>query len=199
MSRDEPLLPPTRRATDWPRIMLLAGLAGVALMVLYLTLYWDSNPPMSLLANSDKNRIDLYAEQVHGVKYDGDGKLVQTLWAQKLEHFPARNESVLTAPVLQSLSDDGKLWNTTADTGTLIGDDEIRLQTNVVIVDREKTMRFESEKLNYFSDKQEATTDVAVKLRRMADVTTAIGMRANLNTNRIELLRNVDSHYAAPQ
>lgn len=195
MSRDAPLLPPTRRATDWPRITLLAGFSGVIAMVLYLTLYWDSNPPMSLLANADKTRIDLYAEQVHGVKYNDSGKLVQTLWAQRLDHFPARNESVLAAPALQSLSKDGKIWNTTAATGTFVGSDEIQLQHNVVIVDREKTMRFESEKLNYFSDKQEATTDVAVKLQRQADITTAIGMRANLNTNRIELLRNVDSRY----
>lgn len=189
---------PVRSAIDWPRITLFAGLGAVMLMVLYLTLYWDSNPPMSLLTKIDNDRIDLYAQQVHGVKYDSAGKLVQTLWAQKLDHYPERGQSVVAMPVLESLSKDGKLWNTTAVSGVLIGNDEIQLHDNVVIVDDEKTMRFESEQLNYFSDKQEAITDVAVKLRRFADVTTAIGMRANLNTNRIELLNRVDSHYAQP-
>ncbi|HEY3699370.1 MAG TPA: LPS export ABC transporter periplasmic protein LptC [Spongiibacteraceae bacterium] len=189
---------PIRPTIDWPRITLLAGLGAVMLMVLYLTLYWDSNPPMSLLTKTDNDRIDLYAQQVHGVKYDNTGKLVQTLWAQKLDHYPERGQSVLAMPVLESSGKDGTLWNTTAVSGILIGNDEIQLHDNVVIVDREKTMRFESEQLNYFSDKQEAITDVAVKLRRFADVTTAIGMRANLNTNRIELLNRVDSHYAQP-
>lgn len=189
-----------RNPLDWRRGILLLSIGAVIAMVLYTTLYWESNPPLSLLNDKlDKDRIDLFAEQVHGIKFDNNGKLVETLWAQRLDHYPERGESMLAQPVLESLSKDGKIWNTKADSGVLVGDDEIRLQKNVVIVDREKTMRFESEKLNYLSSKQEATTDVAVKLVRLADVTTAIGMRANLNTNRIELLRNVDSHYAQTQ
>lgn len=189
-----------RRASNRKRIVLLSSIAAVLVMVLYTTLYWDRNPPASLLTGqADKNRVDLFAEQVHGIKFDSTGKLVETLWAQRLDHYPERGESVLAAPVLESQSKDGKVWNTAADTGVLVGDNEIQLQKNVVIVDREKTMRFESEKLSYFSDKQEATTDVLVKLRRLADITTAIGMRANLNTNRIELLHNVDSLYAHNQ
>jgi LPS export ABC transporter protein LptC len=185
-----------RRGSDWKRITLLAGVGGVIIMALYTTLYWDSNPPTSLLnGNSDKNRIDLFAEQVHGIKFDSAGKLVETLRAQRLDHYPARGESVLAEPVLEAQSKDGKIWKITAVTGTLVGDDEIRLQDNVVIIDRTQTFRFESEQLNYFSNKQEAATDVAVKLQRLADVTTAVGMRADLNINRIKLLHKVDSHY----
>lgn len=192
-----PFLPPARRATDWPRITLLAGFGGAIALVLYFGLYADTAPQLTLLTEKpDPNRIDLFAEQVHGIKFDSDGKLVETLRSPRLDHYPERGESVLAAPRLDAQSKDGKVWNITAATGTLVGDDEIRLQTNVVIVDSTKTLRFESERLDYFSSRQEATTDAAVKLQRAADITTAIGMRANLNTNRVELLHNVDSHYA---
>lgn len=187
-------------ALDWRRTALLAGIGAVIAMVLYTTLYWDSHPPLSLLTSRpDKNHIDLFAEQVRGSKFDSTGKLVETLHAQRLDHYSERGESILIEPILDAQSKDGKVWKITAATGTLIGDDEIRLQNNVVIVDNTQTLRFESEQLDYFSDKQLATTDAAVKLQRLADVTTAIGMRTNLNTNRIELLRNVDSHYVQAQ
>jgi lipopolysaccharide export system protein LptC len=102
-------------------------------------------------------------------------------------------------PIVDMQGKDGKVWNITAATGTLVGENEIRLQNNVVIIDSTKTLRFESERLNYFSDTQMANTDDAVKLQHAADVTTALGMRANLNTNRIELMRNVDSRYVQTQ
>lgn len=184
-------------ASTWQRAGWLA-VSGIAVaLALYATLYSNNTPSFELLTGGpDQNRIDLYAEQVHGIKFDSDGKLVETLHAQRLDHYPERGESVLAEPVLDAQGKDGKVWKITAVTGTLVGDDEIQLQKNVVIVDRTKTLRFESERLDYFSDKQEAKTDVAVKLQRDADITTAIGMHADLNTNRIELLRNVDSHYA---
>ncbi len=186
-----------RRGTvAWRRIVLLSGLGAVIAMALYTALYWDSNPPLSLLTSKpDKNRVDLFAEQVHGLKFNEAGKLVETLWALRLNHYPERGESILAEPVLEAQGNDDRVWKITAASGTLIGDDEIRLQNDVVIVDRTQTLRFESERLDYFSTKQKATTDAAVKLQRAADVTTAIGMRAYLNTNRIELLRDVDSRF----
>jgi lipopolysaccharide export system protein LptC len=190
--------PATRNTPDRRRnIVLLIGFGAVLVLAFYTTLYWHNNPPLSLLGEQrDKDRIDLFAEQIHGIKFDSDGKLVETLWAQRLDHYPERNESILAKPVLEAKSNDGKTWKMTAATGTLIGEDEMRLYDDVVIVDREQTLRFESERLDYFFSNQQAATDAAVKLQRAADVTTAIGLRANLNTNRIELLRNVDSHYA---
>ena len=186
-----------RRRAGWKGVVLLAGLGAVAAMVLYTTLYWDSNPPLSLLPSKpDPNRIDLFAEQVHGVKFDDTGKLVETLLAKRLDHYPERGESVLVDPILDTTGKDGKQWKITAAQGTLVGDDEIRLRRDVVIVDHAQTLRFESASLDYFSQRQQAATDVAVRLQHLDDVTTAVGMRADLNTNRIELLHNVDSHYA---
>lgn len=183
-------------APTWQRITLLAGISTTIAIVLYAALYWDSNKPLAMLSGKpDNNRIDLFVEQVHGVKFDRDGKLTETLRAKRLDHYPERNESVLAEPMLDTQGNNGKVWNISAATGMLVGNNEIRLQQNVVILDSTQSMRFESERLNYFSDTQIASTDDAVKLQHVADVTTAIGMRANLNTNRIQLMRNVDSHY----
>lgn len=184
----------------WQRTTLLSGVGATVAIVLYAALYWDSNKPLAMLSGKpDNNRVDLFVEQVHGVKFDRDGKLTETLRAVRLDHYPERGESVIVEPQVDTQGKNNKLWKITAATGTLVGENEIRLQNNVVILDNAQTMRFESDRLNYFSDTQIATTDAAVKLQYAADITTALGMRANLNTNRIELMRNVDSHYVQNQ
>lgn len=194
MSLDDLIAP--KNLSRWQHLVLLGGVGASIAMALYLTLYSTGKPPMELLAGkADKDRIDLFAEQIHGVKFDSDGKLVETLQAQRLDHYAASGESVLAQPLLHAQAKDGKVWKITAITGTLAGENEIRLRDNVVIVDNTETLRFESDWLDYFSDKQFASTDAAVTLRRQADVTTALGMRADLNINRVELLRDVDSHF----
>lgn len=185
--------------TTLPRLVLLASVGAVIAMALYLTLYWDSNPPISLLSRQDDpDRIDLYAEQVHGIKYAVDGRPLQTLWATRMDHYPARGHSVLQAPVLLSAGKDGEVWSTTANTGTLVGEDEIQLHERVVINDSKKTVQFTTEALTYFPDRMEAKSDVAVTLTRLGDTTTAVGMRADLARNRIELLKKVTSIHVQP-
>jgi LPS export ABC transporter protein LptC len=180
-----------------PRLALLAGVG--ATIAIYVLLYSGGNPQLSLLSrSSDPNWVDLYAEQVHGIKYDESGRPVQTLRATRMDHYPARNQSVLQAPVLLSVGKDGEVWDTTAATGTLIGDSEIQLRERVVITDSKKTVQFNSEALTYFPERLEATSEVAVTLNRLGDITTAVGMRADLARNRVELLKKVTSIHVQP-
>lgn len=189
-----------RRSTFLPRFTLLAGLLGCAAMATYLTLYWDSNPPAMLLPQTpDRNRIDLYADQAHGVKFDASGRPVQTFSSPRVTHYALRGETVLEAPVLQLLTSDGKVWDGVARTGVLVGDDQVQLRGDVVIHDAGNTTQLQTQALDYFPKRGEVTSDVAVLLSRDHDTTRAVGMRADLNTNRIELLHQVEGTHVQPQ
>src|SRR5690606_3169818 len=181
-----------------PRVMLVAGAVAAGLTALYLMLFWDTNPPSLLLVKPDADRIDLYAENIYGIKYDAAGQPIQTPRAVRMESVPARGESILQAPQLEALGKDGEVWNTTAATGVLIGESEIQLRDDVVITDSRKIMRFETEGLSYFPERDEVVTALPVKLRRFEDITTAVGMRANLANDRIELLHKVNSTHVQP-
>lgn len=189
-----------RRRINWSGLTLLVSASASLAIVGYLGLYWDSNPPASLLPyRSDKERIDLYAEQVHGTKYNESGRVVQNFRAVSMQHYQPSNQTKLTTPVVESTGRDGKIWDTTAIEGTLIGDDEILLQGTVMVRDRNRTMQLRTETLRYFPDRGEAATEVAVTLNKQNDITRAIGMRADLNNNRVELLHQVESIHVQPQ
>jgi lipopolysaccharide export system protein LptC len=188
-----------RRRINWSGLTLLVSACASLAIVGYLGLYWDSNPPASLMPyRSDKERVDLYAEQVHGTKYDVSGREVQNFRAVSMQHYQPSNHTKLITPIVESSGRDGKIWDTTAVEGTLIGDDEILLQGDVAIRDRERTMQLRTETLRYFPDRGEAATEVAVILRKDNDTTRAVGMRADLNNNRVELLHQVESIHVQP-
>lgn len=187
-----------RPSINWSRLSVLAGLAGSFVIVSYLTLYWDSNPPALLLKSNEPNRIDFYAEQTHGVKYNDEGRLTQTFSSPQVTRYVRSGETVMKTPVLHMRSKDGDLWDGVAQKGVLIGENEVQLSGAVVITDQDKATQLHTEQLRYFTDRQEVTSDVAVLLRKGNDTTRGIGMRADLNSNRVELLHQVEGTYVQP-
>jgi len=179
------------------RLSLIAGLAGCFVITSYLTLYWDSNPPASLLGNNNPNQIDLYADNAYGVKFDTEGRRAQTFRSPHVVRTQD-GRTVLTTPILEMQAKNGDRWNGVAREGVLIGDNEVLLKGDVVITNPEQAIKLYTEQLRYFTDRQEVTSDVAVRITKDDDTTKSIGARADLNRNRIELLHRVEGTYVQP-
>lgn len=176
-----------------PKLTVLVGLGVVAALVTYWTVLVSDDAATRLLSRIEpSDRIDLYVEQPRGVKFNDQGRRVQTFEADHLSHFLTSNHSDLTVPRFHIYTDRGEIWDGTAATATLLGDSEIRLRDNVVIVDQAATTRLISEQLNYFPKQQKVDSAVAVLVKRANDTSKSVGMHADLNTNRVELLSRVE-------
>lgn len=186
-----PKLPPL------PRLTLLAALGIGAALVTYQAIFGTGTSGNLLLARATPpDHIDLYIDQPRGAKYNAQGRLIETFEGERLNHFQSSNHAELSAPRFHIYTERGTIWDGTARTAHLIGDNEIQLRGNVVIVDAAGTTRLTTEHLNYFTQQQKVDSDVAVLLKRTNDTTTAVGMRGDLNTNHIELLSHVEGLYA---
>lgn len=182
-------------ATDYqlPKLRVLAGLGVIAALVMYLTVFGGDSAATRLLNTIEpSDRMDLYVEQPRGVKFNDKGRRVQTFEATHLAHFQTSNHSDMTAPHFHIYTERGEVWDGTSATAILLGDSEIRLRDNVVIVDQAGTTRLTSEQLNYFPKQQKVDSAVPVLVKRAADTSKSVGMRADLNTNRVELLSRVE-------
>lgn len=180
------------------KLTALAGVGAAAVGVIYLTLFGSDAPSTLLNRDISADRIDLYVDQPSGRKFDEQGHLIQTFTATRLEHFLKSNQSEMTAPQFQIFTRRGDIWNGTAARATVIGDSEIRLRDNVAIVDAAATTRLTTEQLNYFPQLQRVDSAVRVHIRRATDTTQSVGVRADLNTNRVELLSRVEGVHVAP-
>ena len=186
------------KASKLPRLTLLAGLAGFAAMVTYVTLYWDSGQPALLLRAPDPNQVDLDVEQPRGAKFSTDGKQVQSFSAERLTHYLLNDHAVLTTPEFRLVTQRGDIWDATSVTATLIGDTEVQLRGNVVIVDQPGSRRLKTEALQWYPPQELVESKVAVTLVQGLHTTKAVGMRADLNTDRIELLHQVEGNHVVP-
>lgn len=176
-----------------PKLTVFAGLSVLAALATYWTVFGSDNAASRLLSRIEpSDRIDLYVEQPRGVKFDDQGRRVQTFEAAHLSHFLTSNHSDMTLPRFHIYTERGEIWDGTAATATLLGDSEIRLRDNVVIVDQPGTTRLTTEQLNYFPKQQKVDSAVAVLVKRATDTSKSVGIHADLNTNRVELLSRVE-------
>lgn len=180
------------------KLTALAILGAGTAFLTFLAVLNSDNPTNLLSRVVAADRMDLYVVEPRGVKFDEEGRLTQTFEAERLTHFSDSNHSELAAPRFHIYTRKNAIWDGTATTGTLLGDTEIRLRDNVVIAERGGTMQLRTSQLNYFPQQQKVDSAAAVTVKRAGDTTTSVGMRADLNTNRVELLTRVEGRHVLP-
>lgn len=174
------------------RFTLQAGVAGFLLMVGYLTLFWESSQPAVLLRALGANPVDFYAVQPQGVRFSISGEPQQTFAAERLTHYQLSDHSELNAPSFSAVNSKGETWRGTARTGKLVGDREVQLRGDVLIVDTSGRTQLRSEALDWYPQRQRVESNVRVTLTQPDQTTTGTGLRARLDSRRIELLHQVE-------
>lgn len=137
-----------------------------------------------------------------------DGKLASHVTATKLIHY-ANNNSTLFNVVGTYYNLKKPLsppWHLSGKRGYVVGGkDTLTLKKDVVIQrfaqGNFKPIRMDTQKLIYLKDENVAKTDAFVKFTEptTGDVTTAVGMHANFNTNKVKLLKHVHTTYLPPK
>ena len=107
------------RLVSWSPVFLLGGLAALT--------YWLDAQIQADTARRDgstRHDADMYIERFRGVSFDAEGRVRQSLAAERAEHHPDDESVDFTKPEL-ALTDPGRpRMAVTADAGTLSGDRE---------------------------------------------------------------------------
>jgi len=143
--------------------------------------YWNIRPETFLdrpSAKADDTEIDFYADNAHTLQYQPDGKLQYEMTATKLEHVKASDITLVSAPDLMLYRGTDLPWHVRSDRAEVApGGTQAELPV--------------SPKQKY------AQTEKAVRIDAANGVTTANGMKAYLNDNRMTLKSNVRGQYEA--
>ena len=115
------------RLTSWSPVLLLGSLAA-------LTFWLDAQvqPPQPRVDGSARHDPNLFVERFRATTFDVDGRVRQSLAAQRAQFYPDDNSIDFTAVSLVVTDPDSPRVTVTADSGTLTGDREtITLEGNV--------------------------------------------------------------------
>lgn len=145
---------------------------------------------------------DYFVERFSLTRLDERGEPTFRMAAQRLEHFPADDSSVLTQPTLVSLDPGRPRVTLRADRGRTQGrGEETLLEGNVLLVRSSPgdgpPMRLSTDALVLVAGSELARTDRPVRIEQGASVLTGVGMEFDNPTRSFKLLASVRGLWAA--
>jgi lipopolysaccharide export system protein LptC len=145
---------------------------------------------------------DSYMEGVTRTTMDERGRLATRLKAERMFHYPLDDATEFTRPRLQFFDDEKAAgpWRVAADRAWVGPDNNLMLLRGDVRVWRDddqgaRVVEVLTTELEVITEDRYAQTAEAATIITPTTVSKGIGMRAQLGSNRVELLRDVHTRY----
>ena len=183
------------------RLWLLVALVGLISLASYwaLEIVLSHNPGAAVTV---RTRPDYWVENFNFVKMLPTGQNDYGIVGTRLVHYPSDDHAEVTLPVITNLDPRRLPMTTRSERGTVKNlankaENEVHLYEKV-IVNRPKTPKSEHLQLNTeyllaYPDRHTMETNLAVQILSGDTVTTGVGMKANNETQQMEILSNVYS------
>jgi lipopolysaccharide export system protein LptC len=177
------------RPSSWLPLAALALLVGLTL--------WLNNLVQAPAARADgklRHDPDLMVENFNASKLGVDGRVLYTLAARKMVHYPDDDSALLEAISLEAFEPRQPKMTITADNGRLEqGGDRVLIEGNVIVVReadaKNAASRLTTEKLLVLPDSGIARTDVPVTLESATSRAEAHGMEIDNRARTLKLER----------
>lgn len=145
-------------------------------------------------------RPDYWMDGVSRTLLDANGEVEAVLDATRMTHYPDDDSTALEQPRLALYNGPGSPWRVNAESGWISGDGSVvRLDGAVEIfrLDADGRRRFEilTSDVRLLPRERYAETEAPAVMTGPSTQTHAIGLRANLSRNRLQLLNRVRTVY----
>lgn len=182
------------RPTTW---LPLAALGLLVLLTLWLNQLVQA--PSARADGSTRHDPDLIVENFNARKLGEDGRVLYTLEARKMVHYPDDDSALLESVKVEAYEPKQPRMMITADNGRLEqGGERILIEGNVVIVrdadDKNESARLKTEKLLVLPDAGLARTNSEVHLESSSGRAVAEGLEVD-NKSRVMRLDRVRATY----
>lgn len=175
------------RPTSWLPLAVLALLVGLTLWLNALV-----QAPSARASGALRHDPDLMVENFSARKLDESGRVLYTLTARKMVHYPDDDSALLESVTVEAFEPRQPKLTATADNGRLEqGGDRVLIEGNVVIVReadaKNELTRLTTDKLLVLPDEGIARTSSDVLLESASTRAHAKGMELNNRTRTMQL------------
>ncbi len=170
----------------------------IAIVALTNKMLQETGQPL-LPASGSSVQADYIFEDFTAIRLDQEGQPLQEIRADEMIHFADAGLALLAQPLL---IDPQRHWRVKAQTGVLVDSLQFaRLQGQVHFrrqAPQRQPLSLFSEILDIRFADERVETDEAVRIEQGSAVTDAMGMRLELDQQRLFLLADVRSRYVPP-
>lgn len=181
-------------------LSLFAGLAGLMLILLTVMDYGDSGN-IGVRSAEDINTLrqfDSYLLEPRGTTYRANGEVAYH-WQATRANRMLHGEVLLYEPIYKGLKEGDQNWTATARKGNLSPDGQILvLEQDVLVKDFIHQALIRSPQLTLNMAENLIETQDPVRFTSPNAITTATGMRAAMDEQRLEFLSDVRGVYEKP-
>jgi lipopolysaccharide export system protein LptC len=177
------------RPTSWLPLAALGLLVGLTLWLNQLV-----QAPYSRSDGKLRHDPDLVVENFSARKLGEDGRVLYTLAARKMVHYPDDDSALLESVQLEAFEPQRPRMTITADQGRLEQrGDRVHIEGNVVVLReadaKHEAARLTTDRLLVLPDEGIARTDAQVRLESPSARALAQGMEINNRTRMLRLER----------
>lgn len=174
---------------------------SVVIVLGFLWSYSETGAPtVPTFAAPSDHRTDFYLRNATSSQYDKLGRLDSILYSDSVDHYPGRNLAKLSNPVIKLYNNGLHTWTISSRSGTVRnGGSQVDFSQRVVIVSSDQQTTLKTPFLTAYPSRKFTETNQPVTVLSANGFTRAIGMTANFENKRINLLNQVRGKYnAAP-
>jgi lipopolysaccharide export system protein LptC len=192
------------RLTNWSPVLLLGSLAA-------LTFWLDAQvqPPQPRIDGSARHDPNLFVERFRATTFDADGRVRQSLAAQRAQFYPDDNSIDFTTVSMVMTDPDSPRVTVSADSGSVTGDRETVTLAGNVRATRDAApvaakpkggkpdagpggpVTLSTEYLRVVPKQGRATTDRAVTIEEPRGIIHAVGMEVDTKAQTLRLKSGV--------
>jgi len=178
------------------RLYLFLSIVLVATLVFFLGAGGDFQQQKPKERISKVGQVpDFFISRSMSQVFNTTGELHYTVEATRTDHFENVTTTTFAKPLIEMYRHGEKAWQISSVDGSAYNQGErIELRKDVVIKELQDApgpLTLETPALDYFPDREYAETNQAVIIRTGKDRTNAIGMKAYLDKDQLQLLSTV--------
>ena len=174
----------------------IAGTAAAVLLMYLLSYSETGSPPIIVEQPTQNKRPDYYLVNTQSTHFDQQGLLDIAIDSEFVEHNPDNNSADVKEPLFMLYRDGALSWTVSSQSGVIYkGGNQVDLQQRVVITSSDGATVLKTPQLIIFPNKKLAKTDKPVTLQNPNGFTRSIGLNADLQHKKIDLLNQVRGQY----
>ncbi len=175
---------------------VLSVLAAIAGTVIYLTQFSESGK-LSLSESFEAiPDVDSHLQAIEGLKYRRDGAIAYRWRADSADRMVSSGDVRLSQPHYIGNIGAQRPWTAQAATGTLSQNgQQLQLRNQVLVEDLIHEAQIRTEQLSIDLEQSIVSTDQPLSLKLPNGETRSVGMTADLQREKVELLSQVKGHY----
>ncbi|WP_394172738.1 LPS export ABC transporter periplasmic protein LptC [Thalassotalea litorea] len=184
------------------RLHAISTVIFVVALGVYGYMQWQNANMLDALMASDEEKPEFIANDLQTSKFDQDGNLSHTIYAEQMSHYSGAAETIFKHPSYTLYPNDGtSAWNISANEGKLIANKELILERRVRAV-AEQTDNFISEihskALQLDLIENTIRTDQTIMIKGRDFTMYGSGLFVDIDTTKMTINEHVQTIYKNP-